>query len=186
MRQYESQQKKLQHHQQQHGHGNAFNISPTTEKVLVIGNRLANLNYKKEEDLLGQSQEALDKLLHNQPGGNHIHHHGGPHHHGGSFKKTATPHSTTSLHVDSAVSISGASQQSTPPIPYPPPPAVAPPPPPSQPPPATQTPAPPPGPPRDDAQMVDFASSFLFPISFIIFNIIYWMVYLNMQVESGN
>lgn len=39
---------------------------------------------------------------------------------------------------------------------------------------------PPPPPPRqefrDDAQMVDFASSFLFPLSFIIFNIIYWMV----------
>ena len=39
---------------------------------------------------------------------------------------------------------------------------------------------------RDDAQMADFISSFLFPLSFIIFNIIYWMVYLNMQVESSN
>ena len=39
---------------------------------------------------------------------------------------------------------------------------------------------------KDDAQMVDIISSFLFPISFIIFNIIYWMVYLNMQVNSGN
>jgi hypothetical protein len=39
---------------------------------------------------------------------------------------------------------------------------------------------------RDDAQLVDFISSFLFPIAFIIFNIIYWMVYLNMQVFSGN
>ena len=39
---------------------------------------------------------------------------------------------------------------------------------------------------RDDAQMVDFISSFLFPLSFIVFNIIYWMVYLNMQVESNN
>lgn len=28
---------------------------------------------------------------------------------------------------------------------------------------------------RDDAQMVDFASSFLFPLSFVIFNIIYWV-----------
>lgn len=33
---------------------------------------------------------------------------------------------------------------------------------------------------RDDAQLVDFISSFMFPIAFIIFNIIYWMVYLNM------
>ncbi len=33
--------------------------------------------------------------------------------------------------------------------------------------------------------MVDFVSSFLFPIAFIIFNILYWMVYLNMQVNSG-
>lgn len=39
---------------------------------------------------------------------------------------------------------------------------------------------------HDDAQLVDFASSFLFPLSFIIFNIIYWVVYLNMQVESSN
>lgn len=38
---------------------------------------------------------------------------------------------------------------------------------------------------RDDAQMVDFISSFLFPIAFIIFNILYWMVYLNMQVMSN-
>lgn len=142
------------------------------EKVLMIGNRLANMNYKREQDILNQSIEALDTLLPASTGPNHIHHH--QHtglHHNHSIKKT--PHSTNSLHVDSAVSISGASQQSTPP----PPPQTAPIPPPAQ---ATPT-----QPPRDDAQMVDFASSFLFPISFIIFNIIYWMVYLNMQVESG-
>lgn len=36
---------------------------------------------------------------------------------------------------------------------------------------------------RDDAQMIDFAASFIFPCAFIIFNIIYWMIYLNMHVE---
>ncbi len=35
---------------------------------------------------------------------------------------------------------------------------------------------------KDDAQMVDFVSSFAFPIMFIIFNIIYWMVYLNSKL----
>lgn len=182
--------------------------SPTTEKVLVIGNRLANMNYKKDQDLLHQSHEALDTLLpsmgnHVLTGGQHQHQHhtsggvgggGGHHHTTNSMKKT--PQSTNSLHVDSAVSISGASQQSTPP-PFMAGPgqqqptstvvtvAAAPqlPPPPPPPPPASAAQA---APLRDDAQMVDFASSFLFPISFIIFNIIYWMVYLNMQVESGN
>jgi len=123
------------------------------EKVLVIGNRLANLNtYKKnEQDPLNHSHDALESLL--QPNLNHSN----------SIKKT--PQSNNSLHVDSAVSISGVSQQSTPPAvpsPMPPPPPLA---------------------PKDDAQMVDVVSSFLFPISFIIFNIIYWMVYLNMQID---
>jgi hypothetical protein len=36
---------------------------------------------------------------------------------------------------------------------------------------------------RDDAQMIDFAASFIFPCAFIIFNIIYWVIYLNMHVE---
>lgn len=154
------------------------------EKVLVIGNRLANLNYKKETDLLNQSHEALESLLQANHGSN-------------SIKKT--PYSNNSLHVDSAVSISGVSQQSTPPaIGSPTPiitthtvtagnsispagPAVTAP---IAPPAPTPT-GPSPGPPRDDAQLVDFYSSFFFPISFVIFNIIYWMVYLNMQVESG-
>ena len=35
---------------------------------------------------------------------------------------------------------------------------------------------------KDDAQMVDFASSILFPIAFILFNVVYWIFYLNMQV----
>lgn len=136
--------------------------SVNNEKVLVIGNRLANLNaYRKpEQDQLNHSHDALESLL--QPNLNHSN----------SIKKT--PQSNNSLHVDSAVSISGVSQQSTPP-------AV-----PSPPPPIPQPPPPPPVPPKDDAQMVDFVSSFLFPISFIIFNIIYWMVYLNMQVDSSN
>jgi hypothetical protein len=37
---------------------------------------------------------------------------------------------------------------------------------------------------RDDAQMVDVVSGFLFPLAFIIFNIIYWMVYLNMEIRN--
>lgn len=36
---------------------------------------------------------------------------------------------------------------------------------------------------RDNAQFVDLVSAVLFPVAFIVFNIIYWMVYLNMQVE---
>jgi hypothetical protein len=39
---------------------------------------------------------------------------------------------------------------------------------------------------KDDAQMVDFASSIIFPILFILFNIVYWSVYLNMSVLSSN
>ena len=35
---------------------------------------------------------------------------------------------------------------------------------------------------RDYAQLVDFISGFIFPIIFIIFNIIYWMIYFNMVV----
>jgi hypothetical protein len=129
------------------------NLNSNNEKVLAIGNRLANLNsYKKSDiDLLSNSQEALENLIHP--------------HHSNSFKKK--PYSSNSLHVDSVVSISGVSQQSNAVIPSP-------------------VPTLPTAPPRDDAQMVDFVSSFLFPISFIIFNIIYWMVYLNMQVQSGN
>ena len=33
---------------------------------------------------------------------------------------------------------------------------------------------------RDYAQLLDFVSSFLFPLVFIIFNIIYWVSYVNM------
>ncbi|CAF0998275.1 unnamed protein product [Adineta steineri] len=36
---------------------------------------------------------------------------------------------------------------------------------------------------RDSAQFVDLISAVLFPVAFIVFNIIYWMVYLNMHVE---
>ncbi len=135
----------------------------TNEKVLVIGNRLANLNaYKRSEpEGLHQSHEALESLIQS----NHL----------TNNSNTKLPYSSNSLHVDSAVSISAASQHSSPVVQIPPSPPPAP------------TPAPaPPTPSRDDAQMVDFVSSFLFPISFIIFNIIYWMVYLNMQVLSEN
>ena len=38
---------------------------------------------------------------------------------------------------------------------------------------------------RDDAQMVDFASCILFPTAFILFNISYWMIYLNMNVLNN-
>jgi hypothetical protein len=124
---------------------------------LVIGNRLANtISYKKGEnvDHLNQSHENLEKLI--QPHLNHSN----------SFKKH--PYSNHSLHVDSAVSISGVSMQSTPVV-------VT----------TSQLPASPPAvsaPQKDDAQMVDFVSSFAFPIMFIIFNIIYWMVYLNSKL----
>jgi hypothetical protein len=135
------------------------------EKVLVIGNRLANMNAYRKNDLeqLNTSHDALETLI--QPSLNN-----NTNNLNNSIKKT--PLSNNSLHVDSAVSMSGVSQQSILP-------AVT-----SSPvPPQPQT---PPAPPRDDAQMVDFLSSFLFPISFIIFNIIYWMVYLNMQILSTN
>ena len=32
---------------------------------------------------------------------------------------------------------------------------------------------------KNNAEMVDFVSSFMFPISFIIFQVVYWIVYLN-------
>jgi hypothetical protein len=38
---------------------------------------------------------------------------------------------------------------------------------------------------KDDAQMVDFLSMFLFPVAFIIFNIVYWLYYLNMHVDMA-
>jgi hypothetical protein len=38
----------------------------------------------------------------------------------------------------------------------------------------------------DSAQMVDFVSSILFPLAFIIFNLIYWSVYLNIKIHSNN
>ena len=123
------------------------NYSPTNEKVLMIGNRLAHMNsYNKCDIEHHSSHEALESFL--QPNLS------------SSIKKY--PQSNHSLHVDSVVSISGVSQQSSPPAASP------------------QSPV---SNPRDDAQLVDFVSSFLFPISFIIFNIVYWMVYLNMQVN---
>ena len=136
------------------------NCNTNNEKVLVIGNRLANINtsFKRNENTenLNQSNDALESFLHSNL------------HHQNSIKKH--PQSNNSLHVDSAVSISGVSQQSNPaPL--------------ATTPTAPQVLSPPP---RDDAQMVDFVSAFLFPIVFIIFNIVYWMVYLNMQVESAN
>ncbi len=39
---------------------------------------------------------------------------------------------------------------------------------------------------KDDAQMVDFASSIIFPLLFILFNIVYWTFYLNMDILSSN
>ena len=118
------------------------NLNASNEKVLAIGNRLANLNTysNKKSDMmepLSNSHEALESLL--QPTQSN------------SFKKK--PYSAHSLHVDSAVSISGVSQQSNSAVPSPTPP----------------TSSLPTLPPRDDAQMVDFVSSFLFPIIFIIF-----------------
>jgi hypothetical protein len=172
---------------------NLNNIKESTaynnEKVLVVGNRLANLNATYKRSDRSDSNEALDALLNN----NQQHQHQLPIL---NYKKQQ-PHSNTSLHIDSALSVSGHSQQSTPtssplagsgmgglgqtspnnnnntallsqPL-FPPPVQTA------TPPPANIV--------TDDAQMVDFVSSFLFPISFIIFNIVYWMVYLNMQVE---
>ena len=119
--------------------------------MLVIGNRLANLNtYKKndKENQLNNSHDALESLL--KPNLNHS----------SSIKKSQQ--SNNSLHVDSAVSISGVSQQSTPPALVTPL-TMPPPPPPPPPPPAATA--------KDDAQMIDLISSFLFPISFIIRNI---------------
>jgi hypothetical protein len=149
--------------------------STGNEKVLVIGNRLANTNsYKKGEnvDFLNQSHDQLEKLIH-------------PHlNHSNSIKSKYNPYSNNSMHVDSAVSISAVSQQSAAPTVIASASVVQP----------TTTPGPvaaagasaSSGPPKDDAQKIDFVSSFLFPISFIVFNIVYWMIYLNMQVESSN
>jgi hypothetical protein len=136
------------------------------EKVLMIGNRLANLNVYKKSDIdpLNHSQDQLDALLQHQTSIN-----------SNSIKNKL--HSSNSLHVDSAVSISGGSQQSTPHAVPQAPVQAAPPPPPPPAPPAPAVPL------RDDAQLVDIVSSFLFPISFIIFNIVYWITYLNMEIN---
>ncbi len=139
--------------------------------MLAIGNRLANMNAYRKNDLdqLNTSHDALETLL--QPANNNNNSNNNNANLNSSIKKT--PLSNNSLHVDSAVSMSGVSQQSI----MPPAPSSPKPPPKPQTPPVIQ---------RDDAQMVDFLSCFLFPITFIIFNIIYWMVYLNMQVLSTN
>ena len=38
----------------------------------------------------------------------------------------------------------------------------------------------------DAAQMIDIVSSFLFPVSFLFFNVIYWAYYLNIRITSSN
>ena len=70
------------------------------EKVLMIGNRLANLNQYQAGH--NHSQDHLENLLQHQNSiqSNTIQRH--------------KLHSSNSLHVDSAVSISAGSQQSTP------------------------------------------------------------------------
>ncbi|KAI3384500.1 hypothetical protein SNEBB_011403 [Seison nebaliae] len=37
---------------------------------------------------------------------------------------------------------------------------------------------------QDSAEMIDFLSRFIFPFAFVLFNIIYWMIYLNMEVKT--
>lgn len=83
------------------------------EKVLMIGNRLANLN-QYQAGGHNHSQDHLENLLQHQ---NSIQ---------SNTMQRHKLHSSNSLHVDSAVSISAGSQQSSPqaqclPVPPPPP-----------------------------------------------------------------
>ncbi|CAF3221471.1 unnamed protein product [Rotaria socialis] len=127
----------------------------------VIGNRLAQVHFYKKDDAQ-DGGEMMETLVHKSSGGD---------------RNTS---GNTSSHVQYS-SMSNANVTSSTP-------AIAPPPPPPPPPPVIAVPQPariaqPAKPIRDSAQFVDIVSAVLFPVAFIVFNIIYWMVYLNMHVE---
>lgn len=148
------------------------------EKVLVIGNRLANIGgslYRRSDcnDLTNSQTEVfLPKSISSNNNGGHM-------------KK-----STNSIHIEPLFTNSMIQQPFGTPltksVPQTPQSPSIPATPQIQEPPKQAPPSTPPATVRDDAQLVDFISSFMFPIVFIIFNIVYWMVYLNMHVSSGN
>ncbi|CAF2061537.1 unnamed protein product [Rotaria magnacalcarata] len=124
----------------------------------VIGNRLAQVHFYKKDDAQ-DGGEMMETLVHKSSGGDR------------SMTRNTSSHVQYSSMSNSNVT-----------------PATAPPPPPPPPPAAIAVPqaariAQPAKPVRDSAQFVDIVSAVLFPVAFIVFNIIYWMVYLNMHVE---
>ncbi|CAF2153459.1 unnamed protein product [Rotaria magnacalcarata] len=123
----------------------------------VIGNRLAQVHFYKKDDAQ-DGGEMMETLVHKSSGGD----------------RSMTRN--TSSHVQySSMSNSNVTPATAPPPPPPPPPAIAVP--------QAARIAQPAKPVRDSAQFVDIVSAVLFPVAFIVFNIIYWMVYLNMHVE---
>ncbi|CAF3754641.1 unnamed protein product [Rotaria socialis] len=128
----------------------------------VIGNRLAQVHFYKKDDAQ-DGGEMMETLVHKSSGGD---------------RNTS---GNTSSHVQYSSMSNANVTSSTPAI-------APPPPPPPPPPPVIAVPQPariaqPAKPIRDSAQFVDIVSAVLFPVAFIVFNIIYWMVYLNMHVE---
>ncbi|CAF3556480.1 unnamed protein product [Adineta steineri] len=119
----------------------------------VIGNRLAQVQFYKKEDV-NDSGETMEALVHKSSGGD---------------RNTS---GNTSSHIQYSALSNMNPPSSNPATPIP---QVAL----SQ----SATIAKAAYPVRDSAQFVDLVSAVLFPVAFIVFNIIYWMVYLNMQVE---
>ncbi|CAF1459292.1 unnamed protein product, partial [Adineta steineri] len=119
----------------------------------VIGNRLAQVQFYKKEDA-NDSGETMEALVHKSSGGD---------------RNTS---GNTSSHIQYSALSNMNPPSSNPATPIP---QVAL----SQ----SATIAKAAYPVRDSAQFVDLVSAVLFPVAFIVFNIIYWMVYLNMQVE---
>ncbi|CAF0842831.1 unnamed protein product [Adineta ricciae] len=119
----------------------------------VIGNRLAQVHFYKKDDAHHSNAETMETLVHKTSGAER--------NLGGGTTTTTTSHT----HYSTMSNTSAPSQ--TPQVVLSQPAQLA----------KAAKPV------RDSAQFVDLVSAVLFPVAFIVFNIIYWMVYLNMHVE---
>ncbi|CAF0901842.1 unnamed protein product [Rotaria sp. Silwood1] len=122
----------------------------------VIGNRLAQVHFYKKEDTHG-SGETMETLVHKSSSG------GGDRNTSGNASSHVQYSSMSNANASSSTQLNATPQVVLPQ-------------------PARITKAAKPV--RDSAQFVDLVSAVLFPVAFIVFNIIYWMVYLNMHVEK--
>ncbi|UJR28571.1 hypothetical protein I4U23_009804 [Adineta vaga] len=119
----------------------------------VIGNRLAQVQFYKKDDA-NDSAETMEALVHKSSGGDR------------NTSGNASSHVQYSA-MSNANPLTSTQSNPLPQVVLPQPAMIA----------KAAKPV------RDSAQFVDIISAVLFPVAFIVFNIIYWMVYLNMQVE---